>query len=104
MKKLMLLGLLILSLTGCKTMEQTLMEKGYRELKGEELKKMISGNTEESSMGSFYYYSPDGKFSGVGGSGRKNDGTWKISEDGKFCRVRNNPNIPSGCATLYYDD
>ncbi|MEI6223034.1 MAG: DUF995 domain-containing protein [bacterium] len=104
-KKLTLFGLLLLSLAGCKTFEQTLMEKGYRELKGEELKNMISGNTEESSTGSFYFHSADGKFSGVSGSnGRQNSGTWKINENGRICRNWNNPYVPSGCSTIYYDD
>lgn len=113
MKKLLVFLALMMSLVGCKTpqqgmleREQTMAEKGYRELKGEELKSMLSGNTEESSTGSYYYHAPDGTFKGKSGqSGRYNSGSWRMNEDGRVCRSwANNQWVPTGCSAIFIND
>jgi len=113
MKKMIILLVLIMSLLGCKTpqqgmldREQTMVEKGYRELKGDELKSMISGNTEQSSTGSYFYHSPDGTFKGVSGqSGKSNSGTWWMGDDGRVCRDwGNNKWVPKGCSAIFIND
>ncbi len=98
--------LLVLGLVGCKTVEQGLVEKGYREIKGAELKAMISGNTEESSSGSFYFHAEDGSFRGKSGqSGRFQKGEWWMNEEGQVCRRwENNRYVPTGCSKLLIDD
>lgn len=106
MKKSVLLLLMIFCLLACKSRQQVLVETGYRELKGEELRTMISGNTEQSSTGSYYYHAANGTFSGFSGqSGNYNVGTWKINEEGRICRVwSNNMWVPPGCSILYIND
>jgi len=95
-----------LSLFACKSRQQVLVETGYRELKGEELRTMISGNTEQSDTGSYYYHAPDGNFSGVSGQSKNyNTGTWRMNEEGKICRNwDNNMWVPAGCSTIYIND
>jgi len=85
--------------------EQELLEKGYRELKGEELRTMVSGNTEESSTGSFYYHTSAGTIKGKSGrSGKYFTGNWKMNSEGKLCRMWTNQYITSGCGILFIND
>lgn len=85
--------------------EQKLIKEGYRELKGEELRNMISGNTEHSGTGSYFYHSPEGTFKGKSGqSGKFFSGTWMINADGKICRNWNSQYVATGCSTLYIND
>lgn len=106
MYKSFMLLLIAFCLTGFTTSEESLLGKGYRELKGEELRKVIADNTEESSTGSFYYHTSNGKFVGVSGrSGRRNSGTWKINDEGRICRDwDNNRYIENGCSKIFIDD
>ncbi len=106
MKKIFVAMLLALGLFGGNALAQDYAEKGYRELKGEELKAMLSGNTEESSTGSFYFHDVDGTFRGKSGqSGRFNQGEWWMNEEGRVCRNWiGNKYVPRGCSKIYMDD
>lgn len=85
--------------------EQALLDKGYKEVKGEELRTLISGNTEESDTRSFYYHAPDGTFKGRSGvSGKFFSGKWMINEEGRICREWNTSYIVSGCGSIFLDE
>lgn len=101
MKKLMLLGLFILSLAGCKTMEQMYVEDGYRELRGEELKAKVAGNTVDAGRWKDTY-TADGKMTGSGPSGSYS-GTWQIEATGKLCIKSSNQYI-NGCTSVFFKD
>lgn len=105
MKKLGLFAVMVvLILTGCKTFEQGLLETGYRQLKGEELKKTFIGKTDYTSAGENWHYSEDGKISGVSKSGRSIDGKWKMNDAGTICINWNDQYLPSGCSKYYIND
>lgn len=105
MKKLMLLGVLILSLFGCKTMEQMYVEDGYRELKGEELKQMLVGNTEVSNGISYYFHDQDGTFYGTSSRGNRRSGAWNFEKDGRLYRKWNDSLPPgSGISKIFIHD
>ena len=57
-------------------------------LSGEEIRKLIVGNTVKGPIGaqpySFYYF-PDGKVSGVIGDDDDDSGTWQIKNGDVFC-------------------
>jgi hypothetical protein len=103
MNRIMLLGLILLTLYGCKTMEQMYVEDGYRELKGEELKAKVSGSTVNAGRWQDTY-AADGKMSGTsfGGSGDYS-GTWQIDSTGKLCIECANQYV-NGCAKVFIKD
>ncbi len=95
---------LLLCLTGCKTFEQNLVEKGFRNLQGDELSSTFAGNTDFTSSGEYWYYSEDGKIVGISKSGRSVDGKWKLNDKGTICINWNDQYLPSGCSKYFIND
>jgi hypothetical protein len=106
MKILLVFLVLMLGMAGCGSIEKKMEDKGYRELRGEELKNMVSGNTEQSSTNSYYYHAPDGTFRGVSGrTGNSNSGTWWMNGEGRLCRDwASNQWVPRGCSKIFIDE
>lgn len=103
-KKLILFPLLMLAMFGCKTIEQNLVEQGFRELKADEIRTRYIGNTDSTSAGEFWYYSSDGRVTGRSKSGRSVTGTWRFNEEGKLCISWNDIYLPSGCSKFLLND
>lgn len=91
-------------LSGCKTIEQGLIEKGYRNLNGGELTKAFVGNTDFTSSGEYWYYGEDGRIVGISKSGRNIDGKWKMNNKGTICIDWNDAYLPSGCSKYFIND
>ncbi|MDD2366106.1 MAG: hypothetical protein PHN84_08080 [Desulfuromonadaceae bacterium] len=90
-------------LTGCKTVQEYMIADGYRELRGDELKKLVIGNSVESSTGWKDNFKADGIF--TGNSPRYSyKGSWSFSEDGQLCIIKNHPYVPNGCTMVFKND
>ena len=105
MKKLILFMVFTsISLAGCKTFEQSLIEKGYRNLHGDELTKTFVGNTDFTSSGEYWYYGEDGRIVGISKSGRDIDGKWTLNDAGTICIDWDDVYLPSGCSKYFIND
>ena len=59
-------------------------------LTGDEIKKLISGNTVQGPMGREmydWYYQSDGAVTGVIGAADNDSGTWKIKDENVYCHT-----------------
>lgn len=91
-------------LTGCKTIQESMIADGYRELKGDELKKLVIGNSVKSSTGWKDTFKTDGVFSGNSPRSGSYQGSWSFSNDGQLCIIKNHPTVPNGCTMVFIND
>ena len=98
---ILLLGVL---LTGCKTVQEYMIADGYRELRGDELKQLVIGNSVKSSTGWKDTFKADGIFSGNSPRSGSYKGSWSFSKDGQLCIIKNHPYVPNGCTLVFKND
>ena len=61
-----------------------------QQLSGDEIKKLITGNTVKGPIGArpySFYYKPTGEAGGVIGGGGADSGTWKIKQGSVYCHM-----------------
>ncbi len=61
-----------------------------QQLSGDEIKKLITGNTVKGPIGArpySFYYKPTGEVGGVIGAGGAGSGTWKIKQGNAYCHT-----------------
>ncbi len=94
--------LLLLAISGCKSVTQNLTENGYRELSGGELRSMVSDVVVDSGSWKDTFRS-DGKMAGKNSRGKSYSGKWQINPDGKLCIESANQYI-NGCTKIFIHD
>jgi hypothetical protein len=110
MKKFVFAALVcIVSLTGCKTAEQSLMEQGGTLLSVKEAENIILGNTlavhGSDSQGRFFsgnvYVAVDGNTHAMTNNSNENRGLWAFKNDGLCIEWTMDPRWGNGCANVY---
>jgi hypothetical protein len=94
MKRKLLLAFVAaaLSLAGCKTTEEAMMEKSIAAMTGPEIVAALDGNTIYQTGDGWKWwgrYTADGKMRGYSewnGESETADGVWEIDGQGRFCR------------------
>lgn len=110
MKKLLALSAvfaLLVSLTGCATVEQDLQNSNALLLSAREVREIFSGNTFTAVTGDTFYLDIAGGIAGKGpyGAGGVLRGSWNITDDGRICTSNWNSSLaPTGCFKVYFDN
>lgn len=105
MRKIAIVLLAGMTLVGCKTAEQALVEAGRTPLKAEQLKSLFVGNTINGQSATFTFsafVSPDGTTRGTNTRGSTNSGTWKIVGD-TVCLEWKDPRWTNACSKYFED-
>jgi len=101
-KVLVVLMLVLLALSGCKSVTQNLSDNGYRELRGGELQSMVSDVVVDSGSWKDTFHA-DGSMAGTNSHGNSYSGKWRINPDGKLCIKSANQYI-NGCTKVFIHD
>lgn len=108
MKKLLSLCSVIalsVSLSACKTVEQSLVDSSALLLSAKEVRDVFKGNTVTSANGESYYWDVSGVVVGKSSYGEAGKGNWNITDDGRLCVSNWNSSFaPSGCYKAYFDN
>lgn len=108
MKKLLALSAvfaLIVSLTGCATVEQELQNSNALLLSAKEVREIFQGNTVTAVNGDTFYWDTAGAITGKGAYGGVIRGSWNITDDGRICTSNwNSSYAPNGCFKVYFDN